>query len=117
MTDSIGSGLHLHHANSWAGVLTAQDGADLTLSTPEEQVGKFVTTQPRAAYPVSKGAGSATLGVDQDGPYLNLQDKRSFQTTVGSIALTDPTSGRNLNTSAASTLMFGQDGKVIWRAP
>jgi hypothetical protein len=117
VTDSIGSGLHLHHANSWAGVLAAQDSADLTLSTPEAQASKVVTMQPRAAYPVSKGAGSATVGVDQDGPYLNLQDKRSFQATVGSIALTDATSGRSSNTSAASLLMFGRNGKVIWRAP
>jgi hypothetical protein len=38
-----------------------------------------------------------------------------FQATVGSTDLVTPETGESRKTSAASVVMFGKDGKVIWR--
>lgn len=117
VTDTVGSGLHLHNSNSWAGVLVSESAANVTLSTPDAQTEKLLPLASRAAYPVSKGAGSATLGVDRDGSYLNVRDKANFETWLGSTGLVVPTTGETHQTSAASLVMFGKDGKTIWRAP
>jgi hypothetical protein len=117
VADSAGSGLHLHHANSWAGVLAAQDSADLTLSTPEAQDSKSVIGVSRQAYRVGADASFTTLGVDQDGPYVDLKDQKGFEAQLGNVHLESPHTGLSLQTSAAAVRLFGKDGKVIWRAP
>jgi hypothetical protein len=115
--DSVGSGLHLHHSISWAGILATQDGANVTLSTPDIEKSKIVDLGRRTAYPVASGLGSATLGVDQDGTYVNLRDRGGFQAALGSTDLEVPRTGETRKTSAASLVMFAKDGKAIWRAP
>jgi hypothetical protein len=116
-SDSVGSGLHLHHSVSWAGILAGEDGASVTLSAPDAEKSKSASTGASAAYPVARGADSATLGVDRDGTYVNLRDRGGFQASLGSADLEVQHTGETRRTSAASLVLFDKDGKVIWRAP
>lgn len=52
-----------------------------------------------------------------DGPSLTLSDAQGFQTVVGSTSLRTPSTGVSSRTSAASVVLFDQDGKSIWSAP
>ena len=76
---------------------------------------------------------SADLSVQSSGPSLTLShsdgyitldqtsvelsDKQGFQTRIGSSALQTLRTGETHKTSAASLVMFGKDGKVLWSAP
>jgi hypothetical protein len=52
-----------------------------------------------------------------DGPSLHLTDAQGFQTAVGSVSLTTPSTGLSSRTSAASVVLFDKSGKSIWSAP
>jgi hypothetical protein len=58
-----------------------------------------------------------SLGVIADAPSLALTDGEGYRTKIGSIDLTTTRTGESHKTSAASLVMFGKDGKIIWRAP
>ena len=48
---------------------------------------------------------------------LRLQDKEGFGTHIGRTDLATPRTGETHKTSAASLVLFGKDGKVLWSAP
>jgi hypothetical protein len=58
-----------------------------------------------------------SLGLHANAPNLTLSDDEGFQTTLGSTDLVTPETGESHKTSAASVVMFGKDGKLLWRAP
>ncbi len=60
---------------------------------------------------------SLALTVNANEPNLTLSDPEGFQTTVGSTNLVTPRTGETHKTSAASLVLFGKDGKVLWSAP
>lgn len=51
------------------------------------------------------------------GPSMKLEDENGFSTIIGSTDLLAPRTGRKESTSAASLVLFGKDGKVLWSAP
>jgi hypothetical protein len=58
----------------------------------------------------SRGDAAVILG-EADGPFLSLRDEEGYQATLGTSGIMPP------RTSAASLILFGKDGKVLWRAP
>ena len=57
------------------------------------------------------------LTVDPNGPTLSVSDQKGFSSVVGVADLEDVHTGETSKTSAASVVIFGKNGKVIWRAP
>jgi hypothetical protein len=80
------------------GFLTDPDGASLTLNTKNDKE-------------------HVLLSIGGSGPAMELVDARGFETHVGSTETKTLRNGEKHQTSAASLIMFGQDGKVIWSAP
>jgi hypothetical protein len=64
------------------------------------------------------GPGGITLDVDDpDGPSVVVTDNEGFNATLGKSELMTTKTGRSEKTSAASLVLFGKDGKVLWSAP
>ncbi len=51
------------------------------------------------------------------GPHLALHDSQGFEATLGVTTLKDIKAAGTTRTSAASLIMFGKGGKVLWSAP
>jgi hypothetical protein len=73
-------------------------GAELVLSDPKGE--------PRADYTVN-----------EEGSSLSIADPNGFRSVIGSVDLEAPRTGERHKTSAASVVLFGKDGKVLWSAP
>jgi len=54
---------------------------------------------------------------NSEGPHLIVRDATGFESILGVAGLETPDTGESHTTSAASLVMLGKDGKVIWRAP
>ncbi|GEM_PF-1661513 len=52
-----------------------------------------------------------------DSPQLGVAAPNGFQTIIGSTALVTPSTGETHRTSAASVVLLGKGGKVLWSAP
>ncbi len=50
-------------------------------------------------------------------PVLQITDEAGFRSLVGSVDLETTPTGQTHKTSAASLVLFGKDGKVLWSAP
>ena len=50
-------------------------------------------------------------------PTLQITDEAGFMSVIGSADLQTPRTGEAHKTSAASLVLFGKDGKVLWSAP
>jgi hypothetical protein len=50
-------------------------------------------------------------------PSVQVSDAAGFKAVVGNVGLETPATGGSRRTSAASVVLFGKDGTVIWRAP
>ena len=59
----------------------------------------------------------ANLVAATNGPRVGISDKTGFSATLGSTELGRQGTGETVRTSAASVVLSGRDGKVIWRAP
>jgi len=59
----------------------------------------------------------AILAVPGDGPTLALTGRHGHVTKIGSAHLMTALTGENHKASAASIVMWGKDGEVIWSAP
>jgi hypothetical protein len=59
----------------------------------------------------------ASLNLDAPGPSLDLSDKQGFRATVGGTQLETPRTGETHKTSAASVVLLGKGGSVLWSAP
>src|SRR5262249_44320209 len=55
--------------------------------------------------------------IETDRPSIRIQDKDGFLAKLGSADLVTAGTGETGKTSAASMILFGKDGKVIWKAP
>jgi hypothetical protein len=66
----------------------------------------------------SKDPGSAiAVGLYAHDPSIILGDEVGFETRIGSTNLVTPHTGGTYKTSAASLVLFGKDGKVLWSVP
>lgn len=66
----------------------------------------------------ANGKSEASLVLYGEGSvFLKLSDGEGFQAQLGNTSLQRPRTGQTQQTSAASLVLFGKDGKVIWRAP
>ncbi len=63
------------------------------------------------------GVIEAILEAADDGPTLRLTDSRGFHSILGMAGTERPSTGETRQTSAASLVMFGKEGSIIWRAP
>jgi hypothetical protein len=59
----------------------------------------------------------ASLNMDAPGPSLDLSDKQGFMATIGSTDLETSRTGETHKTSAASIVLLGKSGNVLWSAP
>lgn len=51
------------------------------------------------------------------GPQVAFRDNKGYEMSLGSTPLLTPKTGETHQTSAASIVMFGKKGSVIWQAP
>jgi hypothetical protein len=65
----------------------------------------------------SKGNLRVDVVAPPGGPSMKLADENGFSTIIGSTDLLTLRTGRKESTSAASLVLFGKDGKVVWSAP
>jgi hypothetical protein len=59
----------------------------------------------------------ALLSADGQGTTLRIQDRKHYATTIGASSLVVPLTGENHVTSAASIVLYGKNGNVLWQAP
>jgi hypothetical protein len=91
-------------------ILSGKDAGGLELSRDSKQAGLYVTT--------GHDWESLTVAIKKDGeflqngPAIELTDEKGFKAKLGQAV-----SAGKATTSAASLLMYGKDGKVIWSAP
>ncbi len=64
-----------------------------------------------------QNGASAHLGIGLPGPALELAGAGGYSTNIGSTSLVTPLTGETHQTSAASVVLFGKKGKIIWQAP
>ncbi len=64
-----------------------------------------------------QGNSGVLLVVEQGRSGLQLTDAEGFGSALGRGEINLPITGESSKTSAASLVMFGKDGRVIWRAP
>lgn len=57
------------------------------------------------------------LEATEVGPNIRLADTAGYSATLGTEALVTQRTGEQHTTSAASLVLFGKDGKVLWSAP
>jgi len=63
------------------------------------------------------GKARVSLGLTSLGPYVIVNDSEGFTAELGSTSLVTPRTGEQHKSSAASLVLFGKDGKVLWSAP
>jgi len=66
---------------------------------------------------LSSGDNKARILAGHDGPWLDLVDANGFSANLGRTALVTTSTGEQHHTSAASLVLLGKDGKVVWSAP
>jgi hypothetical protein len=81
------------------------------------QVGLGGDDEPYLALTNTKNFGAVALKFYQGSPALELSNNKGFATVIGGTDLTTARTGESHRTSAASIVMVGQDGNIIWRAP
>jgi len=62
------------------------------------------------------GKGGEVI-LDSSNPSVAVTQEDKFQAVLGSTQLVIPNTGRKETTSAASLVMSGKNGKILWRAP
>jgi hypothetical protein len=65
----------------------------------------------------NKTKAHVRLWLGPDDPNLTLTDDEGYSTEIGRAGLVTPSTGETHQTSAASLVLFGKDGKVLWSAP
>ncbi|MGO9275658.1 MAG: hypothetical protein ACLQOO_36370 [Terriglobia bacterium] len=65
----------------------------------------------------AQGKLRAALHGSTDGPSLQIADAAGFKVVTGSTDLQTISTGEAHRTSAASAILFGKDGKILWSAP
>jgi hypothetical protein len=89
-----------------------------TESGPRMDVAIDRSGEPGIAFYGPNGTARMTVGIIPTGePHINLADSRGFRVDLGTTNLVKPATGATEETSAASLVMFGKDGKVLWSAP
>jgi len=66
---------------------------------------------------ISEDNGSFITIAGGDTPRIEIIDEEGFQAILGSTSTVETRTGRTNQTSAASLILFGKDGKAIWSAP
>jgi hypothetical protein len=64
-----------------------------------------------------EGEARADYTVNEEGSSLSIADPNGFRSVIGSVDLETPRTGERHKTSAASVVLFGKDGKLLWSAP
>lgn len=97
-----------------------KDAPFLTLSDARENTRASLTVlngNPWLMLQGAEGKPCARLAIRDGAPLLRLEDANGFASTVGVTETEIAKTGESRKTSAASLVMFGKDGSVIWRAP
>lgn len=117
-------GLDLFDENGTRRVELTDDssGPKFNLTDSDGKAGFALWVAPFGAGPDfsmydSGGKLRVDLVAPPGGPSLKLEDEGGFSAILGSTDLLIPRTGRKEATSAASLLLFGKDGKVLWSAP
>jgi hypothetical protein len=105
-----------------AAITAPPTGPTFNLTDSDGKAGFTLWVAPFGAGPdLSMYDSAGKLRVDlvapPGGPSLKLSDQDGFSTILGSTDLLIPRTGRKESTSAASLVLFGKDGKVLWSAP
>jgi hypothetical protein len=85
--------------------------ASVSLGLPYDGSLPFLTLNSES------GSDRAQLSISDNGPLLKLADSAGFSSAVGTVDLVTTRTGEQHKTSAASLVLFGKDGKVLWSAP
>lgn len=116
--ENDGANLRLSDANGVPHVTikTVSHAAFIQLSgaDPAQVVGMATIAGP--ALGMSDGKAFCTLHILPK-PGLVVHDAQGFEADLGGMSLQTKTGGEQSVTSAASLLLLGKDGKVLWSAP
>ena len=94
-------------------LLSEQKGSSLTFLPTGSATAMHLSTTDSPSLSLINGAGDTTIGVAS----VHLQDSDKFRADLGIMDTLNPKTGAATKTSAASLILFGKDGKVIWQAP
>jgi len=90
-------------------------GGSLFFGTPDKKIEAFLAANPTNSTLMFNGTDGGSLLLD--GNSLQLADRDGFATHIGQTPLITTNTGEKHTTSAASVVLFGKEGKVIWSAP
>jgi len=75
-------------------------------------------SNPGISFTDPRGNALLGMGLTSSGSsWVVLSDQQGFRMNLGTTQTINPATGETRETSAASLVMFGKDGKVIWSAP
>ena len=72
---------------------------------------------PGAVELMTKDTTVAIKATSEEGPSLRMMDREGFQATLGVSSLETTKTGKGSKTSAASVILSGKQGNVLWSAP
>jgi len=82
-----------------------------------EQMGFSEGGEPILAINDEKAAPRVGLGFSNGRPSISVMDSRGFSAVLGNTSLVTTSTGAERETSAASLVLFGPDGTLLWSAP
>lgn len=98
--------------------LSTTHGGDLLLQTADGKQNVHLEADSDGASLFLQGQHEHFLAsIGKDGTGLQIVDPQGFETHLGVTEMKTVRTGESHTTSAASLVMFGKDGSVIWSAP
>jgi hypothetical protein len=82
-----------------------------------EHMGFSESGEPMLAINDEKAAPRVGLGFSNGRPSVSVMDSRGFSALLGNTTLLTTSTGAQRETSAASLVLFGPDGTLLWSAP
>jgi hypothetical protein len=119
----LGSHSAIYHQLAEGKTVFTDEGPGLLLSGPDGETRADFRGMADGAELLLYGQNSADstkqvyLSSGGDGPSLTVADEKGFKAVIGSVSLSIPSTGGSSRTSAASFVLFDNDGKVIWNIP
>jgi hypothetical protein len=116
--DADGLGLAGDKGYGQVELSTTRNGGDLLMQTADEKrVVHLETDSDGASLFLQTQNEHFLASVGRTGTGLEIADQHGFETHLGVTEMKTVRTGESRTTSAASLVMFGKDGSVIWSAP
>ena len=106
-------GLNFHHDNgSWN---TSLDTSGISFLGPRDRILLSLISGTLLVLG-ERGKTEVSLSTSEDSARM-IVSSGEFKTVIGNVDLVFPNSGEKRKTSAGTVVLFGKEGKVLWRTP